>query len=107
MGKLIKSNKTAEELRPEKMFKMEDLNGPKTKKATPKEVTFNTNLKITNHTRNKLQALMTLGYTSTQKDAVDLLYSSYREMLDPSEQKELDIQIKTLELRDVKLRSRK
>jgi Holliday junction resolvasome RuvABC DNA-binding subunit len=99
---LIKSNRTAKELQPEKTASVKDFENKPAKKAT--EVTFNTNLKITNHSRNKLQALMTLGYTQSQKDAIDLLFQSYREQLDADSRKELDLQIKTLERRDARLK---
>lgn len=75
MGILIKGNKTAQELQP--------------KKTSAKSVTFNTNLKTSNHSRNKLQALMNLGYSGSQKDAIDFLFENFKNQLSNIEKKEL------------------
>lgn len=91
------------DFRPEKMAKVEDFEKPK---KQLKEVTFNTNLKITNHARNMLQSLVTLGYTSTQKDAIELLYQAFTDQLDDDSKKELDMQYRTLEKRDTRLKNK-
>lgn len=101
--KWANSDRTLKDFRPEHMATIEDLE----KTTKPKEVTFNTNLKITNHARNMLQSLMTLGYTSSQKDAIGLLYEAFRETLDNDSKKELDMQYKTLEKRDARLKNKK
>lgn len=97
------SDRPLTDFRPEKMAKVEDFEQPKKKL---KEVTFNTNLKLTNHSRNMLQSLVTLGYTSTQKDAIELLYQSFIDQLDDDSKKELDIQYRTLERRDARIKSK-
>lgn len=104
MSKLIKSNRNIKDLQPKHTVSMDDLNKKPVATSKPKAVTFDTNLKITNHSRNKLMALMTLGYTASQKEAVDLLFESFRDQLDADSRKELDFQIKTLERRDAKLK---
>lgn len=100
MGNLIKSNKTAQELQPKKTASIKELTG----KIVAKSVTFNTNLKISNHSRNKLQALMNLGYSASQKDAIDFLFENFKNQLSNSEKKELEFQLKVLEKRDAKLK---
>lgn len=70
------------------------------------KVTFNTNIKISNHTRNRLQALANLGYASSQKDAIDLIFSAYLDTLLDSEKKELELQIDVLERKDAKLKKK-
>lgn len=113
MGMLKKTNKKNNwpnrdrpltDFRPEKMAKVEDFEKPK---KQLKEVTFNTNLKITNHARNMLQSLVTLGYTSTQKDAIELLYQAFTDQLDDDSKKELDMQYRTLEKRDTRLKNKR
>ncbi|MDF7639968.1 DUF5388 domain-containing protein [Lactobacillus sp. ESL0791] len=99
---LIKSNRNFKDLQPKKIASLDDLKEKKSSKLN--EVTFDTNLKITNHSRNKLQALMTLGYTASQKEAIDLLFQVFHDQLDADSKKELDFQIKTLEKRDIKLK---
>ncbi len=96
---LIKSNRNTKDLQPKNTASLEELQEKK-----PKTVTFDTNLKITNHARNKLMAMNVLGYTESQKDAIDLLFQSFREQLDADSRKEIDFQIKTLEKRDARLK---
>lgn len=103
MSGLINSNRMAKDFRPKKTASMEDLKN----NDSAERITFDTNLKISNHSRNKLQALMSLGYTASQKDAIDLLFQSYREQLDTDAKKELDFQVKTLERRDARLKNKK
>ena len=50
---------------------------------------------------------MSLGYTASQKDAIDLLFQSFREQLDTDAKKELDFQVKTLERRDARIKNKK
>ena len=70
-------------------------------------VTFNTNLKISNHSRNKLQAMASIGYSENQRSAVDVALQAWYDTLTVNEQKEFDLQVHTLEQRDVKIKSKK
>ena len=71
------------------------------------QVTFDTNLKISNHSRNKLQAMASIGYSENQRSAVDLALQAWYDTLTVNEQKEFDLQVHTLEQRDVKIKSKK
>lgn len=70
-------------------------------------VTFDTNLKISNHSRNKLQAMASIGYSENQRSAVDVALQAWYDTLTVNEQKEFDLQVHTLEQRDVKIKSKK
>lgn len=67
-------------------------------------VTFDTNLKISNHSRNKLQAMASIGYSENQRTAVDVALQSWYDTLTINEQKEFDLQVHTLERRDVRIK---
>ena len=71
------------------------------------QVTFDTNLKISNHSRNKLQAMASIGYSENQRSAVDVALQAWYDTLTVNEQKEFDLQVHTLEQRDVKIKSKK
>lgn len=85
----------------------------KLEKVEPKDfknddhVTFDTNLKISNHSRNKLQAMASIGYSENQRSAVDVALQAWYDTLTVNEQKEFDLQVHTLEQRDVKIKSKK
>lgn len=105
---LIRSNRlenSGANLKPKKKVTLNDLD-EKIKPVEIEKVTFNTNIKISNHTRNKLQALANLGYAGSQKDAIDLIFSAYLDTLLESEKKELELQIDVLERKDAKLRKK-
>lgn len=107
---LIRSNRnvefTAEENAKASDFDNKD-NKTEKESSTVDTVTFDTNIKISNHTRNKLQAMATLGFARDQKSAVDIIFAAYREGLPIEERKELDTQIATFETRDVRLKNKK
>ncbi|MGM0260497.1 DUF5388 domain-containing protein [Enterococcus sp. AZ102] len=105
---LIRSNRlenSGANLKPKKKVTLSDLD-EKAKPIEIEKVTFNTNIKISNHTRNRLQALANLGYASSQKDAIDLIFSAYLDTLLDSEKKELELQIDVLERKDAKLKKK-
>lgn len=105
MGRLINSNKTNKELQPNKTASIRDFDDKLIKRSPKSEsVTFDTSIRINNHIRNKLVALANLGYAGSQKDAINLIFESYRDELDQDSKKELDLQIKTLEKRDAKMK---
>ncbi|MGJ3707157.1 DUF5388 domain-containing protein [Levilactobacillus brevis] len=76
------------------------------RKHVADSVTFDTNLKINNHIRNKLQAMAVLGYSDNQKAAIEVALSVYIESLTSDERKELEFQIDSLEKRDVRVKSK-
>ena len=110
---LIRSNRNNTESsipKPEKQAKASDFVNPAKDNPTNKEissVTFNTNLKISNHTRNKLQAKSMIGYAENQRLSVETAIHSFYEQLSINEQKEFDLQVSTLESRDVKMKSKR
>lgn len=104
---LIRSNRNVE-FTAEENAKASDFDSNAGKENSKVDtVTFDTNIKISNHTRNKLQAMATLGFARDQKSAVDIIFAAYREGLPTEERKELDTQIATFETRDVRLKNKK
>uniref|UniRef100_UPI00403F95CD DUF5388 domain-containing protein n=1 Tax=Lentilactobacillus hilgardii TaxID=1588 RepID=UPI00403F95CD len=68
---------------------------------TVDQVTFDTTLRMNNHLKNFLKAMVILGSSPTQQEALQHLQKSYFETLSESEQKTMQIQIDTLEHTDV------
>lgn len=64
------------------------------------EVTFDTTLRMNNHLKNFMKALVILGYAPTQQKALKKIQDSYIEQLGDDEQKTLKFQIETLERSD-------
>ena len=60
-------------------------------------VTFDTTLRIDNHLKNFMKAMVILGDTPTQQRALKKLQDAYFEGLTDEEQKTLKMQISTLE----------
>lgn len=63
-------------------------------------VTFDTTLRMNNHLKNFMKALVILGYAPTQQKALKKIQDSYIEQLGYDEQKTLKFQIETLERSD-------
>lgn len=63
-----------------------------------------TSIRISQQTTNELAALTNLGYAKDKKSAIDFLIESFKSKLDTDSKKELDLQVKTLERRDAKLK---
>lgn len=63
-------------------------------------VTFDTTLRMNNHLKNFMKALVILGYAPTQQKALKKIQDSYIEQLGDDEQKTLKFQIETLERSD-------
>ena len=107
-NKLIRSNRNP--IKPDKQAEISDFSnsnkGIKTPQNQVASVTFDTNLKINNHIRNKLQAMAVLGYSDNQKAAIEVALSVYIESLTSDERKELEFQIDSLEKRDVRIKSK-
>ncbi|WP_434108406.1 DUF5388 domain-containing protein [Levilactobacillus brevis] len=107
-NKLIRSNRNP--IKPDKQAEISDFSKSNKETYPPKNrvasVTFDTNLKINNHIRNKLQAMAVLGYSDNQKAAIEVALSVYIESLTSDERKELEFQIDSLEKRDVRVKSK-
>ncbi|MBS0953558.1 DUF5388 domain-containing protein [Lactiplantibacillus plantarum] len=106
---LIRSNRNKNNVipKPAKQAKASDFDTNAGDNKTVSSVTFDTNLKISNHTRNKLQAMAMIGYAENQRLSVDTAIQSFYEQLSTNEQREFDLQVSTLESRDIKLKSKK
>lgn len=107
---LVRSNRESiNKFNPSKIAKASDFeNNSKNNKTenNVSAVTFNTNLKISNHSRNKLQTIATLGYAENQRLSLDIALRSFYEGLTSEEQKQFDLQLGILEKRDIKLKSK-
>lgn len=103
---LIRSNRNKVDIKPEVFAKAEDFEKEKKVITPTTRVTFDTNLKISNHSRNKLQVIANLGYADSQKSALDLALQAFVEDLTANEKKAFDIQLETLETRDARLKSK-
>lgn len=64
------------------------------------KVTFDTTLRMNNHLKNFMKAMVILGDSSTQQKALQKLQESYMEQLNDDERKTLRLQIETLEHSD-------
>jgi len=107
-NKLIRSNRDREKeemLKPQQTATGFDKKESKKTQQEIASVTFDTNLKISNHTRNRLQAMTTLGYAETQKEAIDVVLEYFVNSMTESEKKAFLFQCATLEKRDVKFRT--
>ncbi|MCO6544089.1 MAG: DUF5388 domain-containing protein [Lactobacillus sp.] len=99
--KIIPRTKTPE---PQKSVSIndfsEDIQNPKNKQVS--EVTFDTTLRMSNHLKNFMKAMVILGYAPTQQKALKKIQDSYIEQLGEDERKTLKFQIATLERSDAK-----
>ena len=107
---LIRSNRNQshDTIKPAKVAKASDFDTDEqgnTSNVT--SITFDTNLKISNHARNKLQAMAMIGYSENQRLALDVAIQAFTEQLSSNEMKEFNLQVETLESRDVRLKSKK
>ncbi|WP_288395104.1 DUF5388 domain-containing protein [uncultured Vagococcus sp.] len=103
---LVRSNRNNElnkVLEPEKKLNVQKLAEQNHNKTSVESVTFDTNLKISNHSRNKLQSMANLGFATNQKNAIEVALDAYIDSLSDEEKKEIQLQIKTLENKDVRL----
>ena len=77
------------------------------RKPVADSVTFDTTLRIDNHLKNFMKAMVILGYSSTQQNGLAQLQKTFFESLTESEQNTLTTQIQTLETGDAnKVKSR-
>lgn len=70
-------------------------------------VTEPVNVRVDNHIRNKLSALITLGHYDSQKEIVEALVNNYIDGLEKSEFKRFEDLVQIYESKDVKKHQKK
>lgn len=87
---------------PQKSVSIDEFNDqiPQKQRKQISEVTFDTTLRMTNHLKNFMKAMVILGYATTQQKALKKIQESYMEQLSDDERKTLRFQIETLEKSD-------
>lgn len=123
MSSLVRSNRNkskkidrGHDIKPENTFSLNELEEKQPqenkKPQTPKKnvverVTFYANIRINNHIKNKLEALTMLGLAKSQKRAVEIALDYYLNSLPDDFKRKYKIAVKTLEDRDVLVKSKK
>ena len=87
MTKLLKTNRTNEDLKPTNTMSMADLDKPKQQDS---------NLKITHESRDFLVAMSLLKKAKNQKDAVKVLIQNYYNNLSDADKKLFDMQMQII-----------
>ena len=87
MTRLLKTNRTNEELQPQNTMSMADLDKPKQQDS---------NLKITHESRDFLVAMSLLKKAKNQKDAVKVLIQNYYDDLSDADKKLFDMQMQII-----------
>lgn len=88
MSKLLKTNRSNEELQPKNTMSMSDLSQSKSKQDS--------NLKITYESRNFLVAMTLMKKAKNQKNAVEVLIQNYYQNLSDSDKKLFDMQMQII-----------
>lgn len=70
-------------------------------------VTYSSSIRIDNHIKNQLQSMAIVGFADSQKDAIELLITNWRETLTDEQRRTLDSQAATLERKDLIKKSKK
>lgn len=86
MSKLLKTNRTNEELQPTNKMSMADLTKPKQ----------DSNLKITRDSRDFLVAMTLMKKAKNQKNAVEVLIQNYYDNLSDADKKLFDMQMQII-----------
>ena len=123
MSSLVRSNRNkskkidrGHDIKPENTFSLNELEEKQLqenkKPQTPQKnvverVTFYANIRINNHIKNKLEALTMLGLAKSQKQAVEIALDYYLNSLPDDFKRKYKIAVKTLEDRDVLIKSKK
>lgn len=83
--------------------------GPSTKEKTivSSFVTEPVNIRVDNHIRNKIAALITMGHSDSQKEMVDTFVNLYVENLNNSDAKRFEDLVQIYEDKDVKRHQKK
>ena len=79
----------------------------KVKKDRTNYVTKPVNIRVGNHIRNYIAALITMGHSDTQKDMVELVLNLYIENLSNGELKRFEDLVQIYEDKDVKKHQKK
>ena len=69
-------------------------------------VTFGTTVRIDNHIKNKLEALATIGLSASQRESLETALAYYLDSLPAEQKRKFQVQLATLEERDVLLKTR-
>ena len=103
------SLKKKKNIRPNETFTQDDLKKESKKEQITKteSVTYYANIRINNHIRNQLQSLSLMGLAKSQKGALELLINEYVNGMPEELRREYELNYKTLEDRDVKLKANK
>ena len=104
-----KSLDRGKNIRPNETFTQDDLKKESKKEKITKteSVTYYANIRINNHIRNQLQSLSLMGLAKSQKGALELLINEYVNGMPEELRREYELNYKTLEDRDVKLKANK
>ena len=104
-----KSLDRGKNIRPNETFTQDDLKKESKKEQITKteSVTYYANIRINNHIRNQLQSLSLMGLAKSQKGALELLINEYVNGMPEELRREYELNYKTLEDRDVKLKANK
>mgnify|MGYP003506252769 FL=1 len=104
-----KSLERGKNIRPNETFTQDDLKKESKKEQITKteSVTYYANIRINNHIRNQLQSLSLMGLAKSQKGALELLINEYVNGMPEELRREYELNYKTLEDRDVKLKANK
>ena len=93
-----------ESLKPKNAFDVNDLklnqNNEQKNKKEVSQVTFDTTVRMDNHTKNFLKAMTILGMAKNQNIALQITQATWKETLTDVERQTLDMMIQTLEKRD-------
>lgn len=83
--------------------------GPSTKEKTivSSFVTEPVNIRVDNHIRNKIAALITMGHSDSQKEMVETFVNLYVENLNDSDAKRFEDLVQIYEDKDVKRHQKK
>lgn len=104
-----KSLDRGKNIRPNETFTQDDLKKESKKEQITKteSVTYYANIRINNHIRNQLQSLSLMGLAKSQKGALELLINEYVNGMPEELRRVYELNYKTLEDRDVKLKANK
>lgn len=106
----LSHNPNRDKFKPQKSAKASDFDknsNSKQEDNSVTSVTFDTNLRINNHSRNRLQAMVLSGNAESQKDAINIALASYFEGLTNDQKKTIDTFTESLEKRDVRVKNKK
>ncbi len=101
------------EIKPQEEFTVEDLKQSKQEennsqaKSNVDRVTFYSNVRIDNHIKNRLEAIATIGISTSQRNSLEKALDVFLDSLSVGDRKAVDVVTDTLEQRDVRQKSKK